>query len=80
MATNDPFLATLDLLRRLRRPHTVRCLARQWRCSRKTIYREIDRLRILGFDVREKIADEFGSKSYWVVGAKRTIEKLLSGE
>jgi predicted DNA-binding transcriptional regulator YafY len=67
----------IRLLRLLREPHTVRCLARQAGCCTKSVRRDIARLRRAGFLIIDERAYEWGPKKYRAVDPLRDFSAML---
>ena len=70
---------TLRILGYLARPRGVTELSRLIKVSSKTIRRDLDFIRAMGFDLRATVAPR-GKKLYRVRGAVATLRKLMVGE
>lgn len=68
----------LKLLRLLREPHTIACLARQTCRCEKAVRRNIARLRAMGFSIRSKAISKYGTKAYWAVMPLETFRRFLT--
>lgn len=75
----DNLKSCLRLLRLLREPHTVKCLAHQIGMATKTIRRDIAALRAIGFDVRARERYRGGPKEYRVVAPCKTFRRIMDG-
>jgi len=67
----------IRLLRLMRAPHPVACLARQAERCEKSTRRDIARLRGIGFRVVGKRLSEWGPKSYQAVDPIRDFQRIV---